>query len=215
MPIGGGLGGGLPRSGGRGTVVSGAAPKAGDMPPAGRTGEDASATVQPCAPAHEAALPLSGRRGLREASSARRAPRHTAHRAHDAPRRLPTAHGMEHTTPAPAGAGLLAASACATPRPRQRLGRARARPLAPPRGPLGPGLSVHLAQPAGRPAAPGPLGAVCPGPRPRHERASAYDGRSTSERVCLQALLCTAEARTPEEPDAGKLHVRDGTGGAG
>jgi hypothetical protein len=33
--------------------------------------------------------------------------------------------------------------------------------------------------------------------------------------VCLTARLCTAEASTTEEPDAGKLHVRDGTGGAG
>ena len=40
-------------------------------------------------------------------------------------------------------------------------------------------------------------------------------GGSTSESVCLKAGLCIAEASTTEEPDAGKLHVRDCTGGAG
>jgi len=59
------------------------------------------------------------------------------------------------------------------------------------------------------------VGAVSPRPRPRQESASSYDGGSTSERGCLQALLCTAEARTTEEPDAEKLHVRDCPGGAG
>jgi hypothetical protein len=37
----------------------------------------------------------------------------------------------------------------------------------------------------------------------------------TSESVCLKAELCTADASTTEEPDAGQLHVRDCTGGAG
>jgi hypothetical protein len=36
-----------------------------------------------------------------------------------------------------------------------------------------------------------------------------------SQSVCLTARLCTADARIPEEPDAGKLHVRDGMRGAG
>jgi len=36
-----------------------------------------------------------------------------------------------------------------------------------------------------------------------------------SERVCLKALLCPAEASTPEEPEAGKPHARDCTGGRG
>jgi hypothetical protein len=31
----------------------------------------------------------------------------------------------------------------------------------------------------------------------------------------MRTLLCTADASTTEEPDAGKLHVRDCTGGAG
>jgi hypothetical protein len=35
------------------------------------------------------------------------------------------------------------------------------------------------------------------------------------ESVCVRAPLCTADASTSEEPDAGKLHVRDCTGGAG
>jgi hypothetical protein len=29
----------------------------------------------------------------------------------------------------------------------------------------------------------------------------------------MRTLLCTAEASTTEEPEAGKLHVRDCTGG--
>ena len=33
--------------------------------------------------------------------------------------------------------------------------------------------------------------------------------------LALKALLCTVEARTTEEPDAGKLHAQDCTGGAG
>jgi hypothetical protein len=59
------------------------------------------------------------------------------------------------------------------------------------------------------------VGAVYPRPRPRQDSASSYYGSSTSESVCLKAWLCTAEASTTEEPDAGKLHVRDCTGGAG
>jgi hypothetical protein len=31
----------------------------------------------------------------------------------------------------------------------------------------------------------------------------------------MMVTLCTAEASTTEEPEAGKLHVRDCTGGAG
>ena len=52
-------------------------------------------------------------------------------------------------------------------------------------------------------------------PRPRQDRTALYHGGQTSTRVCLKALLCTADASTTEEPDAGKLHVRDCTGGAG
>ena len=80
---------------------------------------------------------------------------------------------------------------------------------------VGDGLYVHMAQPAGRQAEELHVGAVYPRPRPRQESASSYYGGSTSESVCLKALLCTAEASTTEEPDAEKLHVRDCTGGAG
>src|SRR2546430_9669329 len=72
-----------------------------------------------------------------------------------------------------------------------------------------------MAQPAGRQAEELHVGAVYPRPRPRQDSASLYYGGSTSERVCLKALLCTAEASTTKEPDAEKLHVRDCTRGAG
>src|SRR5712671_3531974 len=185
------------------------------MPPPGGAGEDPSATMQPLSPQHEAALHLAGIRVRLDARSARRAPRHAAHRTQEAPSRLSTAHGMDQATPAPAGAGMLPASACATPRPRQLLWRARELPRAQPLLPLGDGLYVHMAQPAGRQAEELHVGAVHPRPQPRQDSASSYYGGSTSESVCLKALLCTAEASTTEEPDAGKLHVRDCTGGAG
>jgi hypothetical protein len=59
------------------------------------------------------------------------------------------------------------------------------------------------------------VGAVCLRPRPRQDSAASCHGGSTSESVCLKAWPCTADASTTEEPDAGKLHVRDCTGGAG
>jgi Acyl-CoA thioester hydrolase/BAAT N-terminal region len=78
-----------------------------------------------------------------------------------------------------------------------------------------PGCYVSMAPPAGRQAEQLHVGAVYPRPRPRPESASSSRGGSTSERICLKAWLCTAEASTTEEPDAGKLHVRVCTGGAG
>src|SRR6266540_2591599 len=57
----------LPLAGGRGTVCSGAAQKAGKIPPPGSSGEAPSATVQSFAPEHEAALHLSGIRVLLDA----------------------------------------------------------------------------------------------------------------------------------------------------
>jgi hypothetical protein len=185
------------------------------MQPPGGTGADPSATVPPCSPEPEAALHLSGMRVLLDARSARRATRHATHRAPEAPSRLPTAHGMDQATPAPAGAGMLPASECATTGPRHLRWRARDLPLAQPLCQWGDGLYVQMAQSAGRQAEQLHLGAVYPSPRPRPDSASSYHGGSTSERVCLKALLCTAEASTTEEPDAGTLHVRDCTGGAG
>ena len=185
------------------------------MQPAGLPRANPPAAVQSFAPQHDATLHLAGMRVCLDARSARRATRQAAHRAHEAPSRLPTAHGMDHATPAPAGAGILPASECATARPLQLLWRARELPLAQPLFPLGDGLYVQMAQPAGRQAEELHVGAVYPRPRPRQDSASSYYGGSTSEGVCLKALLCTADASTTEEPDAGKLHVRDCTGGAG
>jgi hypothetical protein len=215
VPLCRGLGVGLPLPGGRGTVLAGVAQKAGKMPSAGSPREAPAATVQPLSSKHEAALHLSGMRVFLEARSARRAPRPATHRPHEAPRRLSTTHGMEHATPAPAGAGMLPAFACATTRPRQRLWRARALSCAPPLLPWGDGPYVYMAQPAGRQAEQRHVGAMYPRPRPRQESAASSHGGSTSESVCLKAGLGSAEARTTEEPDAGKLHVRDCTGSAG
>ena len=39
--------------------------------------------------------------------------------------------------------------------------------------------------------------------------------RAIANRVCPETDTACAEARATEEPDAGKLHVRDCTGGAG
>jgi hypothetical protein len=85
---------------------------------------------------------------------------------------------------------------------------------APPLFALGHGLYGQVAPSAGRPAAPLHLGAVSPGPRPRQDSTLLEHSGQTSKRVCLQALLCTADARTTEEPEAGQLHVRGCTGGA-
>jgi hypothetical protein len=62
------------------------------------------------------------------------------------------------------GAGVLPASECATTRPLQLLWRTRERPLAEPLLPLGDGLYVSMAQPAGRQAEQLYMGAVYPRP---------------------------------------------------
>src|SRR5262249_37329949 len=155
---------------------------------------------------------LSGLRVCLATRSARRAPRHAAHRAPEAPSRLPTAGELDQGTPAPAGAGLLPAAAGAPTEPLRLLQRARGRSRAPPPIPLGDGLYVQVAQSAGRPAEPLPLGAVYPGPRPRQDSTALYHGGQTSTRIALKARLCTADARPTEEPDAGKRHVRVCTG---
>ena len=85
----------------------------------------------------------------------------------------------------------------------------------PPLFSLGHGLYVQVAQSAGRQAEQLHLGAVSPGPRPHQNSTARYHGGQTSKSVCLKALLGTADSSTTEEPDAGKLHVRVCTGGAG
>jgi hypothetical protein len=56
---------------------------------------------------------------------------------------------------------------------------------------------------------------MSPAPRPCQESTSPYAGHQPAQRGCVRRVLCTAEARTTEEPEAGKLHVRDCTGGPG
>ena len=205
----------LPRSGRRGAVLPGAPPETEARQPPGGPREHPRATVEALAPQHEAALPLAGLRVRLAARSARRLPRQAAYRAHQAPRRLPPAASRAQGVPARAGAGRRAAAAGAPTGPRH-LGRwARARARAHPLVPWGPGRCRPRAQSAARQAQPLHLGAVSPGPRPRHESTALSHGGQPSPRVCLQALLCPADARTPEEPEAGTLHVRDWTGGAG
>lgn len=48
----------------------------------------------------------------------------------------------------------------------------------------------------------------------RYCKTSNY-GSHSLKNVCLLMTSCTVEASTTEEPDAGKLHVRDCAGGAG
>ena len=72
-----------------------------------------------------------------------------------------------------------------------------------------------MAQSTRREAAEFSLGAVHAGPRSHPESTAAYHGGQTTAGVGVRTLLCTAEARTTEAPDAGKRHVRDCTGGAG
>src|SRR5262245_15046469 len=185
------------------------------MQPPGGPRENPLATVESFSPQYGAALHLSGLRVHLEARSAWRVPRHATYRAQKAPSRLPTADRLDQGVPALAGAGLLSAAECAPTGPLQLLRRARELSLAHPLFPLGHGLCIQMAQSAGRQAQQLHLGAVYPGPRPRQDSTALYHGGQTSTRVCLKALLCTADASTTEEPDAGKLHVRDCTGGAG
>ena len=80
---------------------------------------------------------------------------------------------------------------------------------------LGHAMRIQVAQSSGRQAEEFYLGAVQPDSRPRKDSPPPYHRSQTSESGCLMASLCTAEASTTEEPDAGKLHVRVCTGGAG
>src|SRR2546430_17320945 len=101
---------------------------------------------------------------------------------------------MDQATPAPAGAGILPASECATARPLQLLWRARELPLAQPPLPLGDGLYVQMAQPAGGEAEELHVGAGYPRPRPRQESAHSCFRGSTVDRGWLKAPACTPGA---------------------
>src|SRR5262245_46963356 len=103
----------------RGTVLSGAAQKAGARQSPGGPRANPSVPVQPFSPEPEAAWPLAGIRVVLDPRSAPRAPRQAAHGTPEAPNRLPPAHGMDQATPAPAGAGVLPASAGGPTRPLQ------------------------------------------------------------------------------------------------
>jgi hypothetical protein len=164
----------LPLSGGRRAVLPGAPQEAEDIQPPGCHRENLPAAVQSFSPQHAAARHLSGIRVCLDARSAWRATRHAAPRAPEAPSRLPTADGVDQATPAPAGAGILPAAECALTGPLHLVRRARELPLAQPLFPLGHGLYVQMAQPAGRQAEQLHLGAVYPGPRPRQDSTALY-----------------------------------------
>jgi hypothetical protein len=205
----------LPLPGRRRAVVPGAPQEAEAMQPSSGPGEDPPAAVQPFSPRHATALHVSGLRVLLEARSAGRAACQAAHGAQEAPSRMPTDHGMDHATPAPAGAGLLPAAECAVARPLQLRRCAGQLRLAAPLLHMGHAVYVQMAQAARRQAEELHLGAVYPAPRPGKDSTSSHHRGQTSESVRLKAPLCTAEASPTEEPDAGKPHVRDCTGGAG
>ena len=150
-----------------------------------------------------------------EARPPRRAARHATHRAPEAPRGLPTDHGRDQTAPASAGTRGLPAMEYAAAGPLHLRRSARQLSLPPSRFRARSPLCVYMAQSARGEAAALSLGAVHSGSGPERESTAAHHGGQTPESVCMMATLCTAEARTTEEPDAGKLHVRDCTGGAG
>src|SRR5712692_7898224 len=128
---------------------------------------------------------------------------------------MPADCGMDQTAPAPAGAGILPAVECAVTGPLQLLRGARELPGAETLFRLGHGMHVEVAQSAWGQAAEFDLGAVPPGPRPGKDSTPWHYRSQASQSVCLRAALCSTEASTTEEPDAGKLHVRVCTGGAG
>jgi hypothetical protein len=196
-------------------VLSGAAQQAGAIPPPGGARAAPPPAGQPVPPRQETARPLSGMRGCLAARSARRAARHAAHGAAEAPRGMPPEPGRAHAAPAPAGPGLLPAPDCSVPRPLDLLRRARPLRRAAPLFPLGHGRCVYMAPPARRPAEQRHLGAISPGARPRAESATLPHRSQAPESDGLRVTLCTAEARTTEEPEAGTLPVRVCTGGAG
>jgi hypothetical protein len=162
-----------------------------------------------------AALYVSGRRAVREARPPRRAARHATHCAQEAPRGLPTENGREQTAPASAGTRVLPAREDSAAGPRQRRRSARQLSLPPSLLRARSTLGVYMAPSARGEAAALSLGAVHSGSGPERESTAAHHGGQTPERVCMMATLGTAEARTTEAPDAGTLHVRDCTGGAG
>jgi hypothetical protein len=74
---------------------------------------------------------------------------------------------------------------------------------------------VHMAPAARGEAAAFSLGAVHPGLGPERHSPAAHYGGQTTEGVRVTTTLCTADVSTTAAPDAGKLYVRDCTGGVG
>ena len=176
---------------------------------------DPPPAVQPLSPWQATALHVSGVRMLLDARSAGRAARQTAYSPHEAPGRLPADHGMDEAAPALAGAGILPAAEHPVTGPLQLLRSTRQRTLAAVLFREGHAQRVQMAQSTGRKAAEFYLGAIHPGPRSGKDSTAAYHGGQTTEGVRVRTPLCTADASTTEEPEAGKPHVRDCTGGAG
>ena len=75
-------------------------------------------------------------------------------------------------------------------------------------------MYIQMAQQERREAAEFHVGIVQSDSKPSKDSSPPYYGNQTSEGVCL-ITRSFAEASTTEEPDAGKLHVRVCTGGAG
>src|SRR5262249_32395361 len=110
---------------------------------------------------------------------------------------------------------MLPAAAPPVTGPLQGLRPTRARSLASALLCEGHAQCVQMAQSTRGEAGAFYLGAVHAGPRSNQDSTATYHGGQTTEGVRMRTLLCTADARTPEAPDAGKLHVRDCTGGPG
>jgi len=127
----------------------------------------------------------------------------------------PSEDGREHTAPAPAGPRVLPTLDRPPPGPRALRRAPRHRPFPAPRCRAHEARGVSMAPAARGDAAACSLGAVSPGVGPAPERPAPPHGSPATEGVCLLAPPGPAEARTPEEPDAGTLHGRDSTGGAG
>jgi hypothetical protein len=185
------------------------------MQPPGRPRQDPPPALQSCPSQHAAALHVSGMRAVREARPSRRAARQATHRAQEAPRGVPTENGRAQTAPASAGTRVRPAMAYpgTGPRPLRRSARQLSlpAPLFRARSPL----YVEMAPSARWEAAEFSLGAVHAGAGPERESTATPHGGQATERVGMMVTLCTADASPTEEPDAGTLHVRDCTGGAG
>jgi hypothetical protein len=215
MPLRRRLGLGLPLSGRRRAVLSGAAAAVGEMHPPGRAREDSPAALQPFSPQQEAALHVAGIRICLDARSARRAARQAAYGTPEAPGGLSADQGRDQAAPAPARPGVLPTSERTATGALQLLRREGQLWLAVSLLQLGHGLCMHMAQPTRWQAAAFSLGAVFSGSRPGKDSTSPHYGSQTPPGVRVTTTLCTAEARPTEEPDAGTLHVRVCTGGAG